>query len=235
MRRLFGTTALAFLVALTCAPGSYAWDVTYNGSVLPNSSLLGSAVWQEDSNNYLGACSTQNGILHLVDQSTAATARFYREGSMNLPAGTDVTIETRGKVVSSTSPYGPDYSGVGFGFSTGSGGGFLALWPDKLSIMYGGSNYQTFYSLDMTQFHTIKMAMTSSDRNVTVWVDGVQALSGRATGGNNKGGIQFGTTSVPGATSDSYWDYLSYTIPEPSSLLALLAGLGGFALRRKRN
>jgi hypothetical protein len=230
---------IVMLAVLACVTNGFAWDVTYDGSVLPNSASLGSTVWLEDSNNYLGGSHVQNGVLHLVDNNVVHTAGFYREGSMNLPAGKDVAIETRVKVTSSSSSYGSDYSGVGVGFSTLSGGAWLELWSDRMAINFGGSNYRTFAYLDMTQFHVIKLEMQGSARNVTICVDGLQVLSGGAAGGTNTGGIQFGAISDPGATSDSYWDYVSYSVvPEPSSILAFaggIAGLGGLALRRRRS
>jgi hypothetical protein len=236
MTRLSKTAAFVLLVTLIYTANASAWDITYDGSVLPSNLLLGPSVWQQDSNNFLGASSAVTGVLHLVDSNSVMTARFYREGSMNAPSGRNVTMETRVKVVSSTSPYGSDYSGVGFGVSTaGTGGQYVRMWTDRLGIMYPGSNYPTFYYLDMTQFHTIRLNVNGSDRTFGVWVDGTSVFSGSAPGGNNWGGIQFGTDYVVGATSESYWDYLAYTVPEPSSILALLAGLGGLgAMFRKR-
>ncbi len=235
IRRLMKTAVLVTLSVFSCAMSANAWDVYYDGSVLPNNTQLGSALWHSDSNNYLGTSACQNGILHLVDSSSTSTARFYREGA-GLPAGTSVTLEARVKVLSSASPLGPNSSGVGFGVSS-YGGQYVRMWPDKIGVMIGSSNYPTFYSVDMTQFHTIRLDYDSNARSFNVWVDGSSVLVGSASGGNIGGGIVFGAPYlVAGATSDSYWDYVAYTtVPEPSSLIALGALVSPlFALRRRR-
>jgi len=73
-------------------------------------------------------------------------------------------------------------------------------------------------------------------------------FAGNQSGSGLTGGVWFGTAGVwfgtawsVGDTAEAYWDYVAYSaaflpIPEPSSLLALaggVAGLGGFALRRR--
>ena len=225
--------AVSFAICVLCSGTACAWDVFYDGSVLPDASALGSAAWSDYSQNYLGQSSATGGLFHLVDQWSDKTVRFYREGSY-LPKQTVVTVEARVKVASATSPYSWDY-GVGFGATTYSGGAFVGLWPDKISTRYGSENLMQFYTVDMTQFHTLRMVVNDRTQTFVVLLDGAQVFSGSNPGGY-LGGVYFGTSSYPNGTADATWDYVAYTLPEPSSLLGLLAGLGGLGamLRRRR-
>ena len=225
--------AAFFASCVLCAGSACAWDVFYDGSVFPNSPTLGSAAWSDYSQNFLRQTSAANGLLHLVDQRSDKTVRFYREGA-GLPKGCNVTIEARVKVASAASPYSWDY-GVGFGATTSRSGAFVGLWPDKIGTRYDSENYLQFYTVDMTQFHTLRMAVNGNTQTFVVWLDGAQVFSGSNPGGY-PGGVYFGTSSYPNGTADATWDYVAYTLPEPSSLLGLLAGLGGLGamLRRRR-
>lgn len=239
MKTIFAIPVLVLLIAMFSINNVYAWDVYFDGSADPDAAYFGLSAWQGDDNNYLGQCTTQEGIYHLVDQNPVSTVRFYREGSFGLEYPTDLTVEARVKIVSASSKvsYVPV---LGFGI-TSSAGSYVGLWTDKIGVRYGDSNETTFYSVDMTQYHTIRLATRNSDSSVVVWVDGIQALAGQANGGSGDGGVEFGMTPYVTDTADSYWDYVAYSkayspVPEPSTLLGFgssLLCLAGFAIRKR--
>lgn len=229
------------LGTLLLTPCGYAWDVVYDGNVLPDSTMLGSAAWQCYSNAYSSDCSAQNGLLHMVDSRTDATVRYFREGD-RINGAPGLTVEARVNVVSASPYYSWDYA-VGFGGSTDGGGAYVGLWPDKIGTRFGADNNLTFHSLEPTGFHVVRLAIDSNARTFTVWVDKVQVFAGNQSGSGLTGGVWFGTSWSVGDTAEAYWDYVAYSkqflpVPEPSSILALaggMAALGGLALRRKRS
>ncbi len=226
---------VAPLLAMALASGTaLAWDTIYEADVMPTDASLGASLW-----NLAPACDSSltgvgSGVLHLRDPWLDRKIYYVRETSM--PAGTPMTVETRVRIASGSSNYqyiGPAALGV---WNLG-GGIDVRLWTNHLAVV--GSVIKTSYTTDWTSFHTIRAAV-DAQYSYKVWVDGVEVASGQATTGYQ--GIRFGTPSnVQDTTVDSYWDYVRYskayeppvTVPEPASLLALLAGLGGLFVRRR--
>lgn len=229
----------AIITVLLTSTVASAWDVFYDGNTLPDAHELGIYTW---SSNVSASpnISVNNGSLHINDRSSTEAVWFSREGS-RLPYRSSATIEARVKVLSAQEVNPWDFA-VGFGtYIYGGGDAFIGLWTDKIGTRYGGENNMRFYSVDMTQFHTIRVASQGSTPTFNVWLDGNEVFSG-VTPLDNLEAVQFGSTQSIGATSDSYWDYVAYSktfspVPEPSSILALFGGmtaLGGSVLRMHR-
>jgi len=210
------------LVAAAVPSGSLAWDLCYDGSVLPNDPSLGTGTWSVPYGQDPSPCSSDGDILHIP----ASGMSYYRHA---IPFGAPVTLEARFRV---TSAIAWRYAWLGAGtpsFMTSA-----ELYTDKaVSYVYGGA---LTYPADLTLFHTLRIA-TASTGDSFLWLDGQLIAEGLALPGCQVG-ISFG--SQPAV--DSYWDYVAYSadflpVPEPSSLAALgfaIAGLAMAAARRKR-
>ena len=234
-------TAMLLLTLLMAIPGPcLAWDLTYDGDVLPTDPALGPGSWALNVYSAPGVVSdssTTGGVLHLSDQRTDQAALFFRD---DVPPNSPVTIEARLRVTSADGAYIALVEPLRFGGSLA----FVGIWPDRVGVRYRGNNYFDFYSVDMTQFHVVRLAIEENPwpyrvPAFTVWVDGVQVFSGSAPG-TTGGSVHFGTNLIKEFTSESYWDYVRYSreyvpVPEPSGLLALTSGLTGLlAMRRRR-
>jgi len=230
------TVLLTILFALLHLLPACAWDYTYAASMLPWSLPLSSGGWEAigvDTSN--ASCS--DGVLHLWDATSSASVNLERPGTA------PTTMEVSVKVLNAApSVSEPECSGAAFGLDLE--GAAVNLWTDHISGEYrdpsNGDSIATWSSaLDLTQFHTIRLAVTST--TFWVWADGSQVFSGDVVGGGQQY-LYFGGPDLPDATSDTYWQYVDYSnsfvpVPEPSSLLALvcgIAGVGGIALRRRR-
>ncbi len=236
---------VALLIMLTwiSASPSLAWDVSYEGNVLPNSSALGTSTWVAvPFGNTLAGSSADGDVLHLVDSSDFICC-FAREAA-GIPAGTPFTIEARMKILAFDSGGGRDV-GLTLGMCTMSHGVSIGLFPDKVRMQYqGGDETPIFIPVDMSQFHTFRLAMQGGgDARFDIWMDGATFFSGVSVSGGATPGVGVGGWGLPmAATSDSYWDYVRYSteyipVPEPSALMTLAGGLGTLALplmRRKR-
>lgn len=182
------------------ASAAVAWDINYDGSVLPNDGTLGTAVWTGCTINDVSRCSVQDGVLHLVDQSTKKTAEFYREKM--LPKDTPITLEARVRIASGTGITAND-APARIEVGRIDACVFLGLWPDKIKC---GSSV---HNVDMTSFHVVRVAL-QSDKHYQVWLDGSQVFSGSTTDGS-QAGIVFGSSRSPVGTVDSCWDYVNYS------------------------
>ncbi len=218
----------AFLaVLLPCSCVVYAWEVQYDASsgVLPTGA---SPSWQPD---YYGApVSLTNGVLYIGD-SASGGAGFYRERGA-IAAGVPVTVEARVRTAASSG------GAAELLIRTYGREAVVGIFPDHIVASGRYSQAHTFWQ-DFTSFRTIRIAYDGA-ATAFVWVDNLLALTYEAPFhsalSGTPGGVSFGCYS-----SDSYWQYVAYShsfepVPEPSSLLALLAGVVGFAatLRRRR-
>jgi len=217
---------------------AYCWEISYEGNVMPNDPVLGSGVWRVYSGCDLSQTWSDGEVLHLIDPWTDKEVRFSRE-AVAIPAGTPITMEARLRIASGTTP-GSGLAPAFMGASTWRlAGGFASawLWSDKMSVLNADGWFH--YDTDLTQFRTIRIAMNEQNY-FWVWLDETEIFSGLAVDAWQNG-ITFGSSYYE-ATLESYWDYVCYSkefvpVPEPSSLLALasgLLGLGGLALRRRR-
>ena len=229
------------IAALLPLGNASAWDVSYEGDVMPNSPTLGSFAWSAYmAPNGLSLSSSDGEFLHLVDTDTNLPFLF-REDSM-LPAGTSITMETRVKVLAA-SPLHDWSHALQMGANTPYGQVMVGFWPDRVCVRIPGETW-AYYPVDLTQFHTFRIAMnaTPQPEHYDLWMDGQHILTG-GFWGQALYGVYFGAYGAgTAATSDSYWDYVRYSkeylpVPEPSTLMALVGGLGALGLpmlRRRR-
>ena len=154
---------------------------------------------------------------------------YYVREPMTIGAGIPVTLETQMRVTEASG------NAPGITIQTGSIFVDLYVYPDH--IVNNGMSFNG----DFTTFTTIRLGCDGQG-NVYTWVDGQLAISyyQSPSSGGGQNGISFGS-DYRGGSFDSYWQYVAYSkeflpIPEPSSLVALLAGLGGLGamMRRRR-
>lgn len=228
MRRLFSAVMVAAVAVALLPNVAKAWDVMYDGSLLPNDPSLGANAWFAYHGTSM--CSSDGSVLRISDNPTVSPAAFLK--SPSFPARSPVTVEARVRVASGEGVF---LAAGETGFGTQ-----LSLYSDHFQAWFGGmSPAPPPYTINLSVFRTIRIA-TNSQGQSYVWVDGLLVAQGDANTPQS-GSVAFGAGGYSGYLGDSYWDYVAYSnaflpIPEPSSLLALLAGLGGFGamLRRRR-
>ena len=233
---------ICIFVLAACSSAHAAWRTVYDGSVFPDSPALGSAAWTAGPTNDLSASSARDGMLHLVDQ-WADRSVWFQQGLSDYPAGSPVTVEARLRVNAAYSS--ADWiAPVQFGFSHGYSNPFIGFWTDGLATRYARENLLRFQPMDMTVFHTVRIAVEAKPKysppKFWVWVDGRQVFHGECAGWKQLG-VYFGSSTILNdSTCDVDWDYVRYSwdfqpVPEPSSLAALGGGVMGLlALRRRR-
>jgi len=224
MKRVCWTVVSILLATAPMASIAASWDLYYDGSVLPNDPSLGSNVWLAAGDT--SVCSSDGSVLRILDRTDTHVA-FHRSAA---PEHSPLTAEARVRVLSGNSAL--------LYLGTPSYTPYLELYADRVEINFGYGVQQTCQT-DLSQFRTIRMAIDASGKSY-VWLDGALVAQGTSRPGGNQDYLMFGAPWS--GASESYWDYVAYSaaflpIPEPSSLLALaagLAGIGGFALRRRR-
>lgn len=214
------------LCAATLFPESaQAWDLYYDGSHVPNDPLLGIDRWEAAGD--LSETSSDGNALRVANVTSSSSVSFSR---FAIPAHTALTVEARLRVAAGDSAALMAGSPT---FWT-----YVRLSPDQIALSFVYSPERT-YQVDMSSYHTFRIATDAAGRSY-VWLDG-SLLAGGVTTVGFQGNIGFGclpSVNLPDA-SESYWDYVAYSnaflpVPEPSSLLALGAGLGAVGLALKR-
>lgn len=220
MKRTSLTIVLCLLTTLMLSVTVGAWDVLYDASsgLLPTAASL---AWSRVGN---GQPTVADGLLRIQPSGVRYTREVWA-----IDAGVPVTMEARMSLAASSTE-------VPLSIQTKSCGAVVRVYPDHLATyLFGGS--EVTFNYGFTTFRTIRLAYDGGSR-MYAWVDNQLAFSWTIwTGGQD--GIYFGTYNSP--SFDSYWQYVAYSkqflpVPEPSCLLALLAGLSGFGavLRRRR-
>jgi hypothetical protein len=220
--------AMILLAVFTITVGAYAWEVEYNAStgLLP---IAASPAWQFQ--NYGATTTVLDGVLWINSSGSGAN---YRREEASIAADVPVTIETKMCVL-------PSISGAA-NLTIGTYSNYVGISIFHDRIVASDRYYQShIFWQDFTTFHTVRLAFDGTNE-AYVWVDNQLAMSwdadywSLATG--EPVGVRFGSHS-----SISNWQYVNYSkdfapVPEPSSIFALvggIAGLGGFALRRRRS
>lgn len=85
------------LSAILLAGSASAWDVFYDGSVMPNDSVLGTNVWSVygGGNLDLSHSSTDGDALHLADWRTDGVVYFNRFAA---PRHSPITLQAKVRV-----------------------------------------------------------------------------------------------------------------------------------------
>jgi hypothetical protein len=106
----------------------------------------------------------------------------------------------------------------------------FSFFPEQVGFTYPDS---FFYSLDTSEFHTYRLVGLGD--NIKLLIDGALALDyDRSWSGGGTETLMFGNTSF--SQTVSKWDYITYRVPEGTSLLLMSTGLLGMAgIRRIKN
>jgi hypothetical protein len=212
------------LALVIMAPHSaHAWDVVYSGSVLPDDPSLGTDQWIAFSYNDPSTFSTDGHVLRMdVPSANPPVSGFHRYA---IPAHRPITMEARVRVTDGV---------AGFWAGTGSYCVFVTLFLDHIHAAALGGSISADYSADLSAFRTVRIA-TNSQGLSFVWLDGDLVMRDTTTRAGNNTDLSFHTYGP----SVSYWDYVAYSqeflpVPEPSSVAAILAGVGGLGAMVKR-
>lgn len=193
--KIVRTLSLAATMALilTFAVSAASWDFIYEGDYLPDTNL---PEWDAFKAEMIpDVCEiTGDNELHMTD--TDSTVCFFQYAVDNAEAA---TVEARIKVLSQS---GAGYS-LFFGIEDGAIYTWVHLFPDRIELEGGDS-----FAVDMTEYHTLRIARDGD--NVDIYVDGAGVIAGVPGGTGDRLDIVFGTGSTSG-TSESYWDYLAFT------------------------
>jgi hypothetical protein len=207
---------MAVTVVLSVTPAcTFAWDCLYDGSVMPNDPWLGRSAWTATGD--LSGCSSDGSVLKVAGTFVS----FSRSAA---PAKSPLTLEARLRVAQGSRA--ALYAG------TPSRAVEADLYSDRV-VLYLPTTV-TYYA-DLTCFRTLTIAVAGEGGYYAsyVWLDGLLVAQGTAGYGNSPNAI-FG---LPWGSGVSYWDYVAYSIPEPSCFLAVvaaLAGSGAMVRRRRR-
>jgi len=225
MRSQRRVPVMAIVAFLFCPGGVCAWDVQYDAGtgLLPTAA---SPTWR-------GGITGTDTVAIVGDAlrlEHSAGSVYYGREQWEIGGGVPVTLEARMCVDSSS-------HGVAvIAIETRGAYASLSVLPDRIGA-YDWENGNIEYMGDFTAYHTFRVAYDGGTR-VYAWVDRSLALSWGLSGAAGQGGVSFGTPAYS-APSISHWQYVAYSkeflpIPEPSSLLAVLAGAVGCVGWRRR-
>lgn len=235
------------IIALSVASASgaivvdgYEWDHAYTGDVLPDDALS-TPQWTKVESG--GSALLTLGGGELTIDTTNVTSTRYRlpDGSAWDPANEQTSwVQFRMKVNSQKATQ------FAAGFYLGGGTGAHARRIDlNIGSLNGGgvsnSSYQLIASLDVTQWHTYRVAFNLSDNTYRLWIDDFAATpyTGALIGfGGFADQLTFGGLHGD-ARGSSTWDYVAWNnshapvaVPEPALLSVM--GMMGLVARRRR-
>jgi hypothetical protein len=197
MEKIVGVLSLAVLTAMvwTYEVPAASWDFIYEGDKLPDP--LEWEIYKTDGVAVSDVCEiTPAGELHITDPNDKVC--FFLPAVDSVEKG---TIEVRVKALSQS---GATYT-ILFGIEDEAVDAWVDLFPDHIQLEAGES-----YSLDMTEYHILRIAKDGSD--ATVYVDDEMVIEGPigSAADDRQDNIIFGSGST-GGTGEHYWDYVVYT------------------------
>ncbi|MBN1326066.1 LamG domain-containing protein [Candidatus Falkowbacteria bacterium] len=175
--------------------GSGGWNLEYTADVLPASATPS---WTKNGTQ---SESVSSGILHLTD-SSGSDAIYYTRAEANISSAVSVIVEARLKVLTNSGDNSP-----GINIYNGSKIGAIQFKTDKIEYLYEPASY---YSIDMTQYHLIRLVQLGSNLKVYVDGGGTAVLDITLTNDTSSEEIYFGHIGTTG-TGESYWDYVRYS------------------------
>lgn len=209
------------VVTLLSGGSGWGWELSYNGDVLPTAVSLGPDSWTrygDPSETF-----AMDGVLRTAVAESTYGIAYYRD----LPSDGPLTAEVRLRVLAASADVSYE-NGPGLAIHFGGRRTVIRFAQDKLFTRYLGDLQDRSYDADMTQWHTMRVAITL-DEWFRVYLDGNEVFSGAANSGGQNG-ITFGTGFLVPAGSDVIeWDYVAYSgvyipVAEPTSIFALAAG-----------
>jgi hypothetical protein len=188
--------SFAFLLALAWVYEipAQSWDFIYDGDKLPDPNEW--EIYKTDGIDVSDVCEiAPDGSLHITDPSDKVC--FFLPAVDGVETG---TIEARVKVLSQA---GASYT-ILFGIEDTAVDAWIDLFPDHIQLEGGES-----HDIDMTEYHTIRIAKDGGD--FRVYVDDEEVMEGTLPSATDREGtIIFGSGST-GGTGEHFWDYVVYT------------------------
>jgi hypothetical protein len=154
------------------------------------------------------------------DSGTSSLSYWYQA-----LAGTEMVrangwiVEARLESISSSGSLG-----VYFAACDNDGGVRVDVKPTEV-LVFGQDGWSSSVSIDAEEYHTIRAVMVPGGTNVDIYVDNLTtpALSVLPHTGLANAAVEFGDGSS-GAAGEASWDYFDVrAIPEPTSLVLLVA------------
>ncbi len=195
LKRTIGMLSLVLLTILmwTYEVPAASWDFIYECNEIPDDPALGDDVWGLTGTTDICEI-TPDGELHIIDPADK-TCHLLQA----IEDGEKATVEARVKVLSQA---GVSYT-VLLGIEDGARYTWVNLYPDYIQLDGGDS-----YTVDMTEYHILRIARDGDD--VTVYVDDEEVIAGQPGGTGDRKDIIFGSGST-GGTGEHYWDYVVFT------------------------
>ena len=169
------------------------WTSLFDGKSPPAAAPGGTLPLEDNSATF------QDGVLHLVDRSTAPGSTLLYKSLWNADPGGVSECEAEVKLIAASE--GP--CGMCLDVADGVHEDYLSLYPNGIGLWRAGLKYE----MDTTsQFHTYRVRIAGSD--IQAFVDGTMVIDGKgkflypAENGRNE--CQFGAGSSP-AAGEALW------------------------------
>lgn len=179
------------------------------------------------------AFSTSGGILHQTTFGTGDPQAFYLINDI-FDSSLDTSIEWRARINRM------DNGQLGANVQLEGGGHLLNFYMTTSGILWtpdinfgpiaGGSAF------DGTMFHVFRVDYTAATAQFALSLDGIAHFAGTAAVDPRSNEFGWGDPTPTGGSADADWDYVRLTnsIPEPSTTMLLLLGLGAIGKLRTR-
>ncbi len=185
MRLTFLTLLIATMLSTPVV--SWAWDVHYDGGVLPNDASLGADAWVAGGDTSM--CSIDGGSLLIDDPDSVDWVSFSRSAA---PAGSPLTVEASVCVAAGSAAL--LYAG------TPSYAVQVDLFSDHLNVLNVGPGGFVTCPVDLSSFSTVRVATAVQSGSYVsyVWVDGILLAQGAVPARGNDFDVEFGSLWTAG-------------------------------------